>query len=363
MISDMKTLFILNPAAQHGECAKLTPVLKRLATARNLDFEIAQTTHAGNAREIAEGAKAFDLVISVGGDGTTHEIVNGLMKIAEDERPVYTALPCGSGSDFCRTIAMPLDFTIAFEEVMNGRIVTCDLGICNGEYYAYSASIGLDAEIATKAIELSSTTNLSGNPLYMRAASICIFKNYKHRHLSYTIDDGDTQEQDLLMFCVNNGIYYGGGTKVAPSAALDDGLLNYCFAENMPAAKAAASLGTMLLGKHEKLSKVHVGTGKKFVIDCDESICGQLDGEPMWTTHYEFSIEPATIRYVVPNNSWVGKTDTSSESDCDTSDFDGIKDAGDCFEELRSHASEEELQDYAETFAAQNSAGGASQEE
>ena len=150
-MSSARTLLIVNPAARHGETAKLVPVIDKLLQDHPHDTAI--TAHTGHAAELARAAADCDLVIAAGGDGTVHEVLNGLMTIPEESRPALAVLPTGSGNDTRRTLGIPEELTEAVLVIGTGERKRFDVGLCNGIYFNNSFAAGLDAKVTAKAVE------------------------------------------------------------------------------------------------------------------------------------------------------------------------------------------------------------------
>ena len=132
-MSKEKCLLIANPAAKHGETEKLIPVIERLL--HNLPHETVLTEEMGHARKLAARARRYDLVVAAGGDGTVHEVLNGLMTIPERSRPALGLLPTGSGNDTRRTLGISTDLSEAALELVTGDRKRFDVGVCNGIYF------------------------------------------------------------------------------------------------------------------------------------------------------------------------------------------------------------------------------------
>ncbi|MFC3997253.1 diacylglycerol/lipid kinase family protein [Nocardiopsis sediminis] len=152
----MRALFIVNPQA-----TTTTPRSRDVivgAIARDVDLRVAQTEYRNHARELARGAAAegYELVISLGGDGTVNEVVNGLLATPEDlPRPSYAALPGGSANVFIRALGLPADPIEAtgamLESLRSGRGREVGLGrIVSDEddrYFTFCAGFGWDADV------------------------------------------------------------------------------------------------------------------------------------------------------------------------------------------------------------------------
>src|SRR5947209_423274 len=147
--SSASPLLILNPAANRGKMQQYRELARRRAAQESAEY--IETTSQGEARERAcKAASEGRPVIIVGGDGSVHEIANGLL--AASRRVPLGIIAAGSGNDFAwNTLKLPHDPAAAIERAFTGQLVNSDAGIVNGRYFVNSFSVGLDADIAVAA--------------------------------------------------------------------------------------------------------------------------------------------------------------------------------------------------------------------
>jgi YegS/Rv2252/BmrU family lipid kinase len=295
-----KTLLIVNPAAKHGETAKLLPAVERL-TGGVSDREIVTSAGPRHAYDLARQASGFDTIVAVGGDGTVHEAVNGIMDHPEGARPKFAVVPTGSGNDYARTLGMSTDLSTALRQIVGGRTVTADLGKCNGVWFAESVSVGLDARVTAKAVQLKVTTGLSGLALYLRALIFVLSSQYYPHRVVIQYDDETPFETDLLTMAGTNGPTYGGGFKITPDSVLDDGLLDICRIDMMPKPEAFARLPFVIIGKHTGMRRVHMAQAKRVTIVAETPFEGQVDGEVMLDSSYDIQVVPEALTVIVPS--------------------------------------------------------------
>ena len=150
-----RTLVIANPAARHGETEKLIPSSSSCSPTSRTTCR--SPTGMGHATELAAAAEGYDLVVAAGGDGTVHEVLNGLMRHPGATRPALGLLPTGSGNDTRRTLGVPTDLAQAALELATGERRRFDVGVCNGIYFNNSFAAGLDAKVTAKAVEYKVT--------------------------------------------------------------------------------------------------------------------------------------------------------------------------------------------------------------
>jgi YegS/Rv2252/BmrU family lipid kinase len=292
------TLLIANPAARHGETAKLLPVVEQLLC--NLPHETVVTERAGQATELATAAVGYDRVVAVGGDGTVHEVLNGLMHIPSRERPALGLLPTGSGNDTRRMLGVPDDLARAALVLATGERRRFDVGLCNGVHFNNSFAAGLDAKVTAKAVEYKTTKRRSGLWLYVTALLHVLFRELSSFDVRVGFDEAGSERIDTLIVAVTIGKTYGGGFSITPDALPDDGLFDVCMIDPLSLPQALIRLPFVIIGRHTRMKPVHMSRHSSLVIDCDRALPAQIDGEVLLERHYDLSILPSAIEYIVP---------------------------------------------------------------
>ena len=142
-----QTLIIANPAAHSGKGERAALLAMRFFSSfrsTTSSCEVRLTESAGDAQRMASNAHSYDTVIALGGDGIIHEVINGLMLIASDMRPLLGIIPMGSGNDFARTLGMTKNNPEkSINELLGGNRRTIDLGCVNGVFFMQTLSFGL----------------------------------------------------------------------------------------------------------------------------------------------------------------------------------------------------------------------------
>lgn len=294
-----RTLFIVNPAARHGETRKLVPTLERTRGGVT-EAEVKVSAGPRHAFDLARTAEGFESIVAVGGDGTAHEVLNGVMAHDESVRPAFGVVPTGSGNDLAHTLGMSDDVDAAIEQLVSGRHVRMDLGTCNGQWFGGSVSMGLDARVTVKAVELKTTTGLSGLPLYLKALMYVMRHQYHSHSITVQFDDEEPFQTDALIVAVTNGPTYGGGFKITPDSLFDDGLFDICRIDMIPKAEAFMRLPFVIVGKHTKMRPVHMRRAKRVTVVSDGPLEGQVDGEVMLASAYDIQIVPSAMTAIVP---------------------------------------------------------------
>jgi YegS/Rv2252/BmrU family lipid kinase len=301
-----RTLFIVNPAARHGETRKLIPAVERVfGEAAETDIQLSAGPR--HACDLARTAQGFDSIVAVGGDGTAHEVLNGVMEHDVAERPAFGIVPTGSGNDYAHTLGMSDDLATALNQVATGDRKLVDLGQCNGVWFGESVSMGLDARVTVKAVELKVTTGLSGISLYLRALMHVLTHEYYGHKVVIQYDEEPAFETEMLIAAVTNGPTYGGGFKITPDSVLDDGLLDICRIDAMPKSQAFMRLPFVVVGKHTRMKPVHMSRAKRLTVVSETPFEGQIDGEVMLESAYDIRIFPAALNAIVPRGNAVSQ--------------------------------------------------------
>lgn len=297
-MSDRKALVIINPAARHGETEALVPVVEQLLA--SLPHDTIITRGSGHAANASSDAAAYDSVIAVGGDGTVHEVLNGLMAIPAERRPALGVLPTGSGNDTRRTLGVPTDLALAALAVGSGERRRFDVGVCNGIYFNNSFAAGLDAKVTAKAVEYKVTKGRDGLWLYLTALMHVLLHDLDSFELTVAFDGAEPEPHDTLIVAVTNGPTYGGGFFITPDAVPDDGLFDVCMIDPLGLPEALLRLPFVIAGRHTAMKPVHMSRHRSLSIRSTVPLPAQIDGEVLLDTRYDISMLPNAIECVVP---------------------------------------------------------------
>lgn len=291
-------LIIVNPQAKHGEADKLTPVIEQLLA--TLPHDTVETTSPGHAVQIAAAADGYDVIVAVGGDGTVHEVLNGLMRHPAETRPALAVLPTGSGNDTCRTLGIPFDLSDAAMLLSTGERRRYDVGSCNGFFFNNSFAAGLDAKVTAKAVEYKVTKRRSGLWLYLTALMHVLFRDLDSFDIRLGFDGAALRPARTLIIAMTNGATYGGGFRITPDADPRDGLFDVCMIDPLGLPEALWRLPFVIAGKHTKMPVVHMSRHASALIESEAPLPAQLDGEVLLERRYEISMLPGAIECVVP---------------------------------------------------------------
>lgn len=278
---DRRIKLIFNPHAKRGRAWDLATMLQSIIE-RHGGGSWAATEYPKHANELAEQAAqdGFDIVVALGGDGTVHEVINGLMRAPADKRPLLAAVPLGSGNDFCSNNGILEDVELAMQRVYSGEPKTIDLGhvIDNtgrSEYIDNTLGVGFDASVTIHSLQI---TRLKGFSMYLWAVIQTILRNHDAPRMSITTDH-ETIEQEVLMMVLCNGPREGGGFHVAPEATPDDGLFHYAMIQRVSRAMMFRLIPEVMNGTHGRFKQVRMGHFRELKLISEEPITIHIDGE------------------------------------------------------------------------------------
>ncbi len=292
-----QTLVLLNPAANRGNMHKHRAIVRQRAEQAGAEY--IETTLQGEAKERAQQAAAEDRpIIIVGGDGSVHEVVNGIL--ASGRRVPLGIVAAGSGNDFAwNTLKLPHDPQEAVERAFNGELVEADAGIVNERYFANSFSIGIDADIAVAAGKMKRYPLMSGSRLYYTTTVKQLLFGYgRCPWLSFDLDGGDVMqvgERRYVLMAVTNGPTYGAGFRINPRAEYADGLFDICSINYTPLARALKLLPIVQKGQHEALPEVTFYRARTVSIRSRQPVNIQMDGETTRATSFHAEILPGAL--------------------------------------------------------------------
>jgi diacylglycerol kinase (ATP) len=304
-LSSLCAKFIVNPVAGAGRSGREWPHIMDLFRGNGLRFEYDITEAPGHAIELAqEAAKSgYDMVVSVGGDGTINEIVNGLYASGNIREATLGIISTGTGSDYIRTVGVPRHRDEACRRLLSPRKRLVDLGVV--EYtdqgrkqerlFVNFAGFGFDAEIVRRTTR--QFKSLGAMPSYLLGVlTTLVF--YRNRDISIRLD-GESLDTRVCTVIMNNGRYGGGSMFTAPHADLADGLLDVLIVGNLSKPDLLWSIPRIYKGTHLTHPKVTLRKAKE--IEVSSATPGtqlQADGELLGEVPARFRVLPALLNVI-----------------------------------------------------------------
>ena len=277
-----KVKLILNPMADMGHAWNVARDLRPIVNEYEGNVDWSGTVYPGHAIELAKQAAedGYDLVVAVGGDGTVHEVVNGLMQVEAEKRPALGVVPIGSGNDFAHINKIPESPNQAMALALSGETSFIDLALMtdeNGrqEYMDNTLGIGFDAIVTIRTHRLPI---VRGFMMYLTAVIQTILLNAKPMHMKMESED-KKWDKDVFMLVLANGPREGGGFTMAPAARPDDGILDYMIADNISRLMQLRMVPEFMKGTQGRFSEVELGQFKKLSLTSEHPLYIHIDGE------------------------------------------------------------------------------------
>jgi YegS/Rv2252/BmrU family lipid kinase len=293
----------VNPSAGAGKTARAWPHIKDLLQKLGLDFEYSLTEAPKHAIELAKSAaqKGCKLVVSVGGDGTISEAVNGLYEAGCLNEVMLGIVSTGTGADYLRTIGIPRAYDEACKLLINPKTCSVDLGLIEftdeprKRIFVNFAGLGFDAEIVRATTQ---TYKAMGGMVSYLVGLLSTLISYQNKEVSL-IMDGSVEERKLVTVLMGHGRYAGGGMMTTPNADPADGLFDVLIVDNMTKPDLLCSLPRIYKGTHLTHPKVSVKRVKEIEIRPKLKMCIQADGDLIGDAPACFSVLPAALNIVV----------------------------------------------------------------
>lgn len=257
-----------------------------------------ETQRRGDAADYAAAA-GDRLVIGVGGDGTAHEVVNGLLRRPAARPPRVGFLQRGTGADLRRSVVSPRRPEDVAAWLTTDRWRPLDAGRLSTStgrrYFINVADAGIGADVVRRAARGPGV--LGGTVNFMGAALISLLR-HRNAPVRLRLDDGPVLERRVRTVAVANGAYLGGAMWIAPSARPDDGWFEVVTIGDVSRWLGIRSLPMLYRGTHGRLSEVEFARARRVEIESERPIGVEADGELAGTTPAVFEIVPAALQVI-----------------------------------------------------------------
>ncbi len=238
--------------------------------------------------------------LSRGGDGTINEAVNGVC----DTHTVLGLVPVGTGNILAHQLHMPILSAVTIKEVgdalLRSRVQCVDVGVTNGRRFLCWAGLGLDAEI---------TAQMEPRPKGMKhfrtlpyiITGVTVASEYRGVRTRFVIEDRTFRTRTLFAVATNIQLY-ASFFNIAPHARMDDGLLDIFVFRGVGFAYTLRALVQSLRGRHLNDPHVMHALASKMEVETATPVAVHLDGDPFGSTPASFSLQPLSLRLLIPPN-------------------------------------------------------------
>jgi diacylglycerol kinase (ATP) len=293
---------IVNPTAGAGKTARKWPGIKDLLRNSGLDFEYTMTQASGDAIDLAKSAakSGCKMVVSVGGDGTISEVVQGLYQANCLKDIMLGIISSGTGADYIRTAGIPRSHPEACQLLLKPKTRPVDVGVIeftNGKKRLFINFAGLG--FATDVVRATNQKHkaMGAMPAYL-VGLLCTLVTYQNKEVSITIGK-HTEDRKVVTVLVCNGKYAGGGMMTTPNADLADGLFDVLIVDDMTKPDLICSVPRIYKGTHLTHPKVLVKRVENIEISSKAKIYIQADGDLIGKSPARFYVLPGVLNLIV----------------------------------------------------------------
>lgn len=300
---------IVNPIAGMGRGLHDFPQISKLLRDNDIRCEPVFTEHKNHAVELTVKAVSagFRKIIVIGGDGTLHEVVNGLF-IQQQVRPdevLLAVIPVGTGNDWIRMFGIPTRYSEAVRAVKEEYSFLQDVGEITYEesqyrqkrYMANVAGSGFDAFVVRR-FNHWKNKGFRGRWLY-GLSIVRTFFSYKSTGVKVCVDDKVVYNNLLFSLSVGVGKYNGGGVQQLPKAVADDGLLDVTLFRPIHWWHIIFRLRKLFNGEIYQIGHIRHVQGSRITVTSSPDSLLEVDGELLGTTPLEFGIIHKAVKVVV----------------------------------------------------------------
>ncbi len=301
------SLVVLNPKSRNGATGDRWNTIE--ARVRDVlgPIDVQATRGPRDAERIArEGARAgVQRILVAGGDGTTGEVVTGLLESGLGAACEIGLLPLGTGGDLARGLGVPRELEAALARIATGKKHVVDAG--RAEYTAPDggrrrvaflnvASLGISG-LVTRLV--NDAPKALGGRISFLIGTLRALARWQSREVTLRLDGEVIHEGRLHLATAANGQYFGGGMRVAAHAEIDDGLLDVVIIPDLPKLELLRRMPLLYSGAHLDLPVVRCLRGRRLEAEAAPgSVFTEIDGEPLGTLPASYEIAPKAITLV-----------------------------------------------------------------
>ena len=312
-----KWLVVVNPAASIGKCRKDWPEIQQILINEGFYFDAVLTTGPGHAIELVRDGiteKGYKKIISIGGDGTNNEVINGIFTQNRFPSNEITmgVIPVGTGNDWRRTFDISIDYQANINTIKKGFTFLHDIGKVtyynDGDpktrYFLNAAGTGLDEMVCGKT-NLLKSKGKGGTIRYLLSTAFSIL-SFKCLHVQIEVDGTMVFDDKIMSLSIGNCKYNGGGMMMMPKAVPNDGLFDITAIKKIGLIKFASNMKNIYDGSFaEKLKEVSLFQGRQIRVVSIPShkLLLETEGETLTNSPFDFEMLPKAINMIIPESS------------------------------------------------------------
>ena len=283
---------IVNPRAGGGRAARLLPRVERALRGHGVPYRVEPTRSLPHARELARKAVARgEVAAAMGGDGLLGAVAGEL----RGTDGVLGVLPGGRGNDFARKLGIAPDPETACAVLARGRTRWIDVADVDGRAYLGIASAGFDSDVQ----DIANATRLPLGRLVYLYATLRALAGWRPAGWTVVVDGATHAFRGFSVAVANSGVY-GGGMRLAPDAALDDGLLDVVMLGDKPRRRLLVTLPRVFRGTHIHDPRLVLVRGRAVTFEADRPFVAYADGDPIAPLPATVRVAPRALRVLAP---------------------------------------------------------------
>lgn len=312
MSDNKRWLAIVNLLSGSGKCGREWDIIALTLSEKGIEFDTVFTERRFHAIDLAVKGITEDgyrNLIAVGGDGTIHEVANGiLLQSAVKCTDVRLgAVSVGTGNDWIRMYGIPATYEAAAETIASGQEFLQDVGLATfrgrdgseqSRYFANITGVGMDAAVNLRVCQMKDKGK-NGKLSYLMSLAGSVL-GYRSCPMKVLIDGKTVIDRKTLSVTIGIGRYNGGGMMQVPLAEADDGLFDCTVIDDMPPLKVALSTRKLYNGTIYTIDGVNHYRGRKIEISSSEPREMEVDGEPLGTTPVSYELKEKALKVMIP---------------------------------------------------------------
>jgi diacylglycerol kinase (ATP) len=299
----MRIAIILNGISRNKKkfYADFYPLLTK-----KFEVEVFETQSENHAIELAANAtkNEFDVILSAGGDGTLHQVINGILNSQNNTRlPTVGIIPLGTGNDFARTCGIKSDVNQLIQLLEKNKAEPIDIGLVNcvdekgkaaARYFINACSLGMGPEVVKRLKK--SDRSLGPSLTYLKAITSTFF-THQPQEISAKSNSWEWKGKARVL-AVANGKSFGNALYIAPDANTNDGQFNIFVAGDLPLWKFLLYLQTIKSGKKLTDPKITYGKVTALELTALESCAIEAEGEAIGFLPAKITLQPSRISFL-----------------------------------------------------------------
>lgn len=301
-----KMYFIINPKAQNSQSLTVWKQVKSILDQENVNYEFFMTEFPMHAPKIVKeilDKNSMAFIIAVGGDGTAHEVANG---VAGYPHAKFSYIGAGSGNDFCRGAHIPMNPEEALRMMLdkNHSVKAIDIGYYETDHKGYclsSMGMGIDADVTAEVNESPLKATFNKIKLGKLAYLYTFFKSiatYQFPTIKVTIDGKTKEYKKVWIINLANQKYFGGGIPISPNARMDNGDFHVLIVHSYSRLRIFFMFFSIIWAGHIKLKNCDYLTGKHIQLEANMDKVIHADGEIVGTKKLDLQILPKRMNVV-----------------------------------------------------------------